>query len=61
MKISELVRILKKNGCRFVEHGKEHDVWYSPITGKKIRVGRHSSQEIPTGTANRILRDAGIR
>ena len=23
--------ILRKNGCRFVRHGKgDHDVWYSP-------------------------------
>ena len=27
MKTSELIKILKKNGCFFVEHGKEHDKW----------------------------------
>ncbi len=30
MKTSELIKLLKKNGCFFVEHGKEHDSkWYS--------------------------------
>jgi len=25
MKVSELSKLLKKNGCYLVEHGKEHD------------------------------------
>ncbi len=37
MKTSELVKILKKNGCFFVEHGKEHDKWHSDLTGKDTR------------------------
>lgn len=41
MKTSELVKILKKNGCVFVEHGKEHDKWHSNKTGKDIRIPRH--------------------
>ena len=61
MKVSELIKLLKKNGCFFVEYGKEHDKWHSNVTGKDIRIPRHGSKEIPTGTANRILKDAGIR
>lgn len=61
MKTSELVRLLKKNGCYFVEHGAEHDKWHSDITGLDFRVPRHPSKEIPKGTANRILQDAGLR
>ena len=61
MKTSELVKILKKNGCIFIEHGKEHDNGIVNKTGKDIRIPRHGSKEIPTGTANRILRDAGLR
>lgn len=61
MKMSELIKILKKNGCFFVEHGKEHDKWHSGKTGKDIRIPRHLSKEIPSGTANRILKDAGLR
>ena len=60
MKVSELVKILKRNGCKFVRHGKEHDVWQSSITNKKIRIPRHKNQEIPTGTAKQILKDAGL-
>ena len=34
MKRSELLKILKKNGCKLIGHGGNHDLYYSPITGK---------------------------
>lgn len=61
MKASELIKLLKKNGCYLVEHGKEHDKWHSDITGKNFMVPRHGGKEIATGTANRIFKDAGLR
>ncbi len=61
MKTSELTKLLKKNHCYLVEHGKEHDRWHSEVTGKNFMVPRHGGKEIPTGTANRILKDAGIK
>ena len=61
MKTSELIKLLKKNKCHLTDHGKEHDEWYSPITGLYFRVPRHGSKEIATGTANAILKDAGIK
>ncbi len=61
MKTSELTRLIRKAGCHFIEHRGEHDLWYSPITGKEIMIPRHPAREIPTGTANRIKRDAGLQ
>ncbi len=61
MKVSEMVRKIKKIGCYIVEHGAEHDKWYSPVTGKFFRVPRHQSKELPTGTANSIAKDAGLK
>lgn len=61
MKVSELLRQLSKIGCRFLEHRGEHDYWYSPVTGKEFQVPRHSSKELPTGTANKIKKDAGLK
>ena len=61
MKTSELTKILKRGGCRFIEHRGEHDFWFSPVSGKEIVVPRHPAKEIPTGTANRILKDAGLK
>ena len=61
MKTSELVKLLRKNECVFIEHGKEHDKWHSNKTRKDIRIPRHESKEIPTGTLNRILENAGLK
>ena len=61
MKTSELVKILKKSKCQLSWNGANHDVWYSPITGKTFIVPRHPSQEIATGTANKILKIAGLK
>lgn len=62
MKTSELVKLLMKSGANYlVSHGGEHDRWYSEITGKRYSVPRHGSKEIPSGTVNRILKDAGLK
>lgn len=59
MKRSELLKILKKNGCKYIEHGANHDIFYSPKTGKKFPVWRHN-KDIPPGTAKAIFKQAGI-
>lgn len=61
MKVSELIKLLKKNGAYLTMHGREHDEWYSPITKKYFRVPRHKSKELPNGTASRIMKDAGLK
>ena len=60
LKISELLKSLKNNGCYLVRHGKKHDIWYSPITGNEFPVPRHFAKEIPTGTLKSIKKDSGI-
>jgi predicted RNA binding protein YcfA (HicA-like mRNA interferase family) len=61
MKTSELAKMLKKAGCSLIKHGREHDLWYSPLTGETFPVARHQSQEIATGTVNNIFKAAGLR
>lgn len=62
MKGSELKKLLRKSGkCYFVEEGKEHEKWHSDFTGKDFRVPRHDSKEIKKGTAEQILKDAGLK
>lgn len=61
MKTSELVKLLKKAGCIDLKEGTNHEKWYSPITKKKFTVPRHSSKEIRTKTANKILKQAGLK
>ena len=60
MKVSEMKRLLKKNGCYLLRQGYEHEQWYSPITHKQFSVPRHNAKELPTDTAKNILKNAGI-
>ncbi len=61
MKASELKKLLKRAGCYKTDEGTNHEMWFSPKTGKHFPVNRHNSKEIATGTCNRILRDAGLK
>lgn len=61
MKQSELVKQLKKIGCYLKRDGANHQIWVSPVTGKTFTIPRHPSQELPTGTAENIMKDAGLK
>ena len=60
MKTQELIKLLKKNNCYILRNGSRHDIWYSEITQKQFPLPRHKA-EIPTGTLNNILKDAGVK
>ncbi|MEY8318818.1 type II toxin-antitoxin system HicA family toxin [Oscillospiraceae bacterium 50-58] len=60
MKVSEVKKLLRKNGCCMVRQGSRHEIWISPMTGKKFQVPRHASQEVATGTLDSIKESAGI-
>ena len=62
MKTSELIKKLKKGGCYFVRQGGgSHEVWYSPITGKHFIMANHGGKEVPKGTEQAILKQAGLK
>lgn len=61
MKISELIKILKKNGCFKKRSGGSHDIWYSPITKNLFQVPWHSSQEAGMGLTNAMMKQAGLK
>lgn len=60
MKTSELLKILKAHGVQKVREGGRHTYYYSPLSGKSFPVGRHA-KELPKGTVEKILKDAGIK
>ncbi len=57
MRYHELIRRLRRAGCTIDRHGTRHDIWYSPITGKKAPVPRHGRKEIPPGTLKSIEKE----
>ena len=61
MKYSELKKLLKENGCRIEREGANHEIWYSPVTGKSFPVGRHDSKDVVSGTLNAIKKQAGLK
>ena len=60
MRTDELLKLLKKHNVVKIREGGNHSIYYSHITGKSFAVGRHA-KEVPTGTLQKILKDAGIK
>ena len=61
MKASELTRLAKKHGCHIKRHGSEHDIWINPKTGGETQIPRHQSKDVRARTANRIMKDLGLK
>ena len=62
MKGSELKRQIMKAGWYFVRHGGKHDLYgHDDHPGVLIPIPRHESKEVPTGTAENILKQTGIK
>lgn len=60
MKQSEMIKLLKQNGFQIKREGKEHTIYWNPETKQEVQLPR-SKKELRTGTANRILKDAGLK
>lgn len=60
MTYSELKKQLKKIGCYKHHEGGNHEIWYSPKTGKQFPVGRHKKEDVPQGTLKSIKADSGL-
>jgi hypothetical protein len=55
----EVRRLLAQYGCTFVRQGKgDHEIWFSPVTNRNIVIDVGGDNKL---TANRTLKDAGIR
>lgn len=61
MKVSELLKILKKDGWELYRNGKRHDIYRHPTKDGQIPIPRHGSQEVAKGTEQQILKDAGLK
>jgi predicted RNA binding protein YcfA (HicA-like mRNA interferase family) len=59
MKPKELIRLVEKEGFVFVRQSGSHAI-YRKVGFKQIVIPIHS-KDIPTGTLNSILKDAGLK
>lgn len=60
MKYSELKRLLRSNGCQVLRQGANHEIWFSPITGRRFQVSRHNTEDARRKTLGNILKQSGI-
>jgi len=60
MKFSEFYLLLEDDGW-FIKSTKKHIKYVHPIKSGIIPVGKHGSKEVPTGTLNKMLKDAGLK
>lgn len=61
-RVSEIVKQIKKHtSCYLLREGGNHEIWLNPDTGIEFQVPRHYGKELPTGTANNILKSAGLK
>ena len=58
-KTGDLLRRLQRAGFVLLRHGANHDIWQHPDTHKRVVVPRHN-RDIPKGTYQAIIRDAGL-
>ena len=56
MKHNQLYNELTKAGCFITRHGAEHDEWFNPKNGMKIRIPRHGSHELRQGCLDALKR-----
>lgn len=62
MKSSELFRMLKKDGWYIYREGKgSHKILRHPTKEGEVLFADHGSSEVAKGTANKILKDAGLK
>jgi predicted RNA binding protein YcfA (HicA-like mRNA interferase family) len=54
----DLLRHLRRHGCRFVREGGSHSIWENPANNRRAAVQRH--REIPGPTARSICRQLGV-
>ncbi len=60
MKFSEFYRILENDGW-YIKSSNKHIKYVHPFKSGFIPVGKHGSKEVPTGTLNKMLKDAGLK
>ena len=61
MKVSEFVKLIKKQGIKFDRHGARHDIYINPKTGQTTEAPRHKSKELGTGIKDAMLKDLGLK
>jgi len=61
MKLNSLLKILKEDGWQEVRQKGSHKVFKHPTKKGTVTVPYHGDRDVPTGTLNSILKQAGLK
>ena len=61
MKVREAIKLIKTDGWFWVRTNGDHRQFHHPIKPGTVTVAGKLSEEIPPGTLNSILRQAGLK
>jgi predicted RNA binding protein YcfA (HicA-like mRNA interferase family) len=61
MKYREIVRLIENDGWQLVAQRGSHRQYQHPIKPGKVTVAGKPNKDVPRGTAENILRQAGLR
>jgi len=61
MKCSQLLRTLKRSGIKIERQASDSHMILVPKDGDKMSFPDHGSKEMATGTANKIMKWAGLK
>ncbi len=59
MKYNELFKLLRKNGWKVAREVKKHTIYQKG--SKEVVLPRHPAKEVPKGTCEQILKQAGLK
>lgn len=57
---SQVIKLLKQNGFELTRQKGSHQIFYNPTTKRRVTVPFHR-RDLPKGTLNDILKQAGLK
>jgi predicted RNA binding protein YcfA (HicA-like mRNA interferase family) len=61
MKVREAIRLVESDGWRFVRQKGSHRQFHHPTKPGTVTIAGKLSVEIPLGTLNSVLKQAGLK
>jgi predicted RNA binding protein YcfA (HicA-like mRNA interferase family) len=61
MKVRDVIKRLEENGWRLARTKGSHRQYHHPTKSGTVTVAGHPSVDIPPGTLNNILKQAGLK
>ena len=61
MKVKEVIKLIEKDGWYLVRTKGSHRQFHHPIKGGTVTVSGKESIDMPVGTLNSVLKQAGLK